>query len=126
VLLQLLRKKLEPGVEDWVDEGRAIGGEVLGYGGGDGDGDAGVEERKGEIEELWQWAGMAANQEARRHEWGGEFTVEEREEGVEGVVTGLKEEEEDEEEEEGKGEAMAMAMAMEDVLRFLVKGEVGG
>ncbi len=120
-----MRKKLEPGVEDWVDEGRAIGGEVLGYGGGDGD--AGVEERKGEIEELWQWAGMAANQEARRHEWGGEFTVEERE----GVVTGLKEEEEDEEdeedeeeeeEEEGKGEAMAM----EDVLRFLVKGEVGG
>lgn len=123
-----MRKKLEPGVEDWVDEGRAIGGEVLGYGGGDAD--AGVEERKGEIEELWQWAGMAANQEARRHEWGGEFTVEEREGGV---VTGLKEEEEEEEdeedeedeeeeEEEGKGEAMAM----EDVLRFLVKGEVGG
>jgi len=116
-----MRKKLEPGVEDWVDEGRAIGGEVLGYAGGDAD--AGVEERMGEIEELWQWAGMAANQEARRHEWGGEFTVEERE----GVVTGLKEEEEDEEdeeeeEEEGKGEAMAM----EDVLRFLVKGEVGG
>ena len=92
---------------------------------------------------------MAANEQARRHEWGGDFTVEEMEGGVENVDTGLKrkfdaEEESDEEEEEKKGEDDEMsdvkddrdgrsgegvqeiernALPMEALLRFLVKGE---
>lgn len=39
--------------------------------------------------ELWNWAGRAANELARQHEWGGDFTLAEREAGVENVVTGL-------------------------------------
>jgi len=79
---------------------------------------------------------MAANEEARKHEWDeAEYTLEERELGVENVVTGLRkgfyeESSSDEEEEEG-GEKKAAGeetgdkppMAMDDVLRFLVKGE---
>lgn len=120
-----------------MDEGRALGEEVLGSGRGDGEeggflgregeGDAGVEEeRKKEIEEVWMWAGMAANKEARRYEWGGgDGTLEEREGG--GVEGGKEEDGEEEEEEEGgEGKEEAMPMPMEDVLRFLVKGDVGG
>ena len=33
---------------------------------------------------------MAANEEARKHTWGGNYTLEEREMGVENVVTGLR------------------------------------
>lgn len=40
--------------------------------------------------ELWNWAGRAANELARQHEWGGAFTLAEREAGVENVVTGLR------------------------------------
>lgn len=47
-------------------------------------------EDRNEVLELWKWAGVAANELARGHEWGGEFTKEERELGVENVVTGLK------------------------------------
>lgn len=98
LLGQLLRKKLEPEVEDWVAEGRQVAEEA-----GMGD-----EETRSGMLELWSWAGMAANELARGHEWGGDFTMEEREGGVENVVTGLKrrrrgeDEEEDEEEEEGE------------------------
>ena len=62
-----------------------------------------------DLAELWEWAPVEANQEARRRNWGGNYTLEEREMGVENVVTGLsreledddEEEEEEEEEEEG-------------------------
>lgn len=105
LLGQLLRKKLEPEVEDWVARGRRAAEEA-----GMGDTD-----RREKTEELWNWAGLAANELARGHEWGGEFTRDEREGGVENVVTGLRkrrmggdeeegeegDEEEDEEEEEG-------------------------
>lgn len=98
-------------------------------------GESGSEEQ---IREVWEWAGMAANVEARRHDWGGaEFTLEEGEGG--GVVTGLRgrmggesesgSESGDEggvvvkeEEEEDK----VMPMGLEDVLRFMAKGEVVG
>lgn len=99
LLGQLLRKKLEPEVEDWVMQGRRMADE------------AGManEETKSGMLELWSWAGMAANELARGHEWGGDFTVEEREAGVENVVTGLRrkfadEGDEDEEEDEDEME----------------------
>ena len=135
MLNQLLRKKFEPHVEDWVDEGRLAGEEVVkekddGGGGRD------------EIIELWEWAGMAANEQARKHEWGGDYTLEEIEGGIENVVTGLRDEEESDEE-EGDGEEKRDAgsageegrekkkveegggkpLSMDEMLRFLVKGE---
>ena len=88
--------------------------------------------------ELWEWAGVAANEQARKHEWGGDYTLEEIEGGIENVVTGLRDEESEEEEGEqedrtmgeGKGhgikkpeEGGAKPLSMEDMLRFLVKGE---
>ena len=128
VLNQLLRKKFEPRVEDWVEEGRTVGEEVLKEDGGRGG---------EEITELWEWAGVAANEEARKHEWGGDYTLEEIEGGIENVVTGLRDEESDDEEREqedksaeGEGreerkpeERGGKPLSMEDMLRFLVKGE---
>ncbi|MCJ1394263.1 mediator of RNA polymerase II transcription subunit 8 [Xylographa bjoerkii] len=83
LLGQLLRKKLEPNVEDWVAEGRHTAGEnrLQGVNG---------TLQQSELQDLWSWAGMAANEEARKHTWGEDFTLEEREMGVENVVTGLR------------------------------------
>lgn len=62
LLSWLLRKKLEPGVEDWVEDGRAVGTELGNL---------------AETKRFWQWAGMAANEEARKYEWGGDLSEEE-------------------------------------------------
>lgn len=85
--------------------------------------------REEELAELWDWAPVEANHEARGRDWGGDFTLEEMEQegGVTNVVTGLKraldvgeeEEEEGEAEEQGQGEA---AMPLADVLRFMTTG----
>ena len=79
----LLRKKLEPDVEDWVEEGHKTAVEAL-----DGGNTGGLREE--DMHDLWEWAGMAANEQARKHTWGGNYTLEEREMGVENVVTGLR------------------------------------
>lgn len=127
VLNQLLRKKFEPHVEDWVEEGRLAGEEVV----------KGDEGRGGdEVIETWEWAGMAANEQARKHEWGGDYTLEEIEGGIENVVTGLRDEsdEEEGEQQDKSGEAEdhehkkpaeggGMPLSMDEMLRFLVKGE---
>ena len=121
LLHQLLRKKLDPSAEDWVEEGRVIGAELETQG------------AKANLMDLWEWAGMAANEQARKHEWGGEYTLEEVEGGVENVVTGLKrgmgEESESEDEEEEVGERVdedgyvVKAWQVDDMLRFMAKGE---
>ena len=100
----------------------------------EGDGGRGEEE----ITELWEWAGVAANEQARKHEWGGDYTLEEIEGGIENVITGLRDEESDDEEggeredrsAEGQGRENKKAeekggkpLSMEDMLRFLMKGE---
>ena len=82
LLGQLLRKKLEPNVEDWVAEGRGIATDVVEH-----------SDRAFDIErvqDLWTWAGMAANEQARQHTWGGNYTLEERAQGIENVTTGLR------------------------------------
>ena len=90
-----------------------------------------------EITELWEWAGVAANEQARKHDWGGDYTREETEGGIENVITGLRDEESDDEEGEpedksAKGEGQknkkseergGKPLSMEDMLRFMVKGE---
>jgi mediator of RNA polymerase II transcription subunit 8, fungi type len=57
---------------------------------------------------LWEWAPIEANQEARRRDWGGNFTLEEKQMGIHNVATGLsrqlaEEEEENEDEFESEG-----------------------
>ncbi|KAI9367155.1 mediator complex, subunit Med8 [Aspergillus egyptiacus] len=124
VLEQLLRTKLDPRVEDWVARGRkgdtaspfgqvgsltATGaGALIGDGNGSGNGLS-----EGDLAALWEWAPVEANQEARRRNWGGNFTLEERERGVASVAAelGLKrvledDEESEEEEEEGEEDEM--------------------
>lgn len=94
-----------------------------------------------EITDLWEWAGIAANEQARKHEWGGDYTSEEVEGGIENVITGLRDEESDEEEGENDDKGSAWSgeaegqenkkpeegggkpLSMDDMLRFLVKGE---
>ncbi|KMU86778.1 hypothetical protein CIHG_04567 [Coccidioides immitis H538.4] len=73
-----------------------------------------------ELLDLWHWAPIAANMEARRRDWGGDYTLEEKEMGVKNVITGLKrqldegdeedEEEEEEEEEDMQGEEMEVVV----------------
>lgn len=87
------------------------------------------EETRSGMLELWSWAGMAANELARGHEWGGDFTVEEREGGVENVVTGLRrkfaDEGNDEEEEEEEGDEEAEKEAGGEDKMEVVKAERG-
>jgi len=134
LLVQLLRKKLEVSVEDWVRAGREEGNR-----GGEEEGALGPDL----LEELWTWAGPAANEEARARDWvEEEYTLEERAEGVEKIVTGLKgrmgagdesedEDEDDEEEAKGSGkmgekqEEITMTtplLTIEEVLRFMSSG----
>lgn len=84
VLEQLLRTKLDPRVEDWVTRGRIAGTEATSSGGAGG----GLSES--DLAELWSWAPIEANAEARRRNWGGNYTLEEKEAGIENVVTGLR------------------------------------
>ncbi|PWY86010.1 hypothetical protein BO70DRAFT_333957 [Aspergillus heteromorphus CBS 117.55] len=108
-LEQVLRTKLDPRVEDWVARGRRTGTADSALGAGLGD---------DLLAELWDWAPVEANQEARRRNWGGNFTLEEREKGVQNVVTGLRrvleddededDEDDDDDSEEGEGEADEM------------------
>ncbi|KAJ5225255.1 hypothetical protein N7468_006480 [Penicillium chermesinum] len=123
ILEQLLRTKLDPRVEDWVARGRAAGSGSTPASAFTTSDAASVPAPSAlaandfkplsdaELAELWAWAPVEANQEARRRNWGGNFTLEEREAGIENVVTGLKrqleddEGDEEDEEEEGDGDA---------------------
>ena len=77
---QLLRKKLEIPVEDWVNEGRTT--------------QAAIEaDRAKENDELWSWAREYVGERVAIHVLdtrGRYYTAEERELGIENVRTGLK------------------------------------
>ncbi len=130
--MQLLRKRLEPGVEEWVELGRGIGeGLREGKGGG---------MRVEEWRELWDWGPVRANQEARGYEWfvGDVLREEEGEGGMDvdgdGDVGGGDDGEEEDGEGDGEGEVkvegeekekegvVGKAVKMEDVLRFMSTG----
>ena len=122
LLGQLLRKKLEPGVENWVEEyttGRKKeGGEehVNGVEPTDGSSDS-------ELRELWAWAaptsaGIVGPMLEEDGAFADDFTIAEREAGVEDVVTGLKrkldgesDEDEDDEGDEDKMEDVMPSFA---------------
>lgn len=88
LLGQLLRKKLEPDVEDYIEQGRKLATATAttttlnATDTFDPTSDA--------VRELWSWAGMAANEQARKHIWQANYTREEREAGIEQAITGLK------------------------------------
>ncbi|KAK2011401.1 hypothetical protein LZ32DRAFT_533959 [Colletotrichum eremochloae] len=101
ILTQLLRKKLEPGVEEWVERGREATRELRACGG-----EAG-------LEDVWRGVRDWTVERVQRYvleEAGDVYTAEERERGVENVRTGLKrsleddDEEEEESDEEGGGD----------------------
>jgi len=84
VLDSLLRTKLEPNVVEWVEQGEALGR-----------GEQNSQARNlsdSERHELWQWAPSAANVEARKQKWGADYTLAEKQAGVEHVVTSLRRE----------------------------------
>ena len=96
LLGQLLRKKLEPSIEGWLESSRDQASRVH-HDGSNADGvhrDSGGgklrEKAESDWKDLWNWAGRAANEEARRRNWGDDFSLEEREAGIAQVVTGLK------------------------------------
>ncbi|KAL1961078.1 hypothetical protein VTO42DRAFT_4966 [Malbranchea cinnamomea] len=106
MLSQLVRTKLEPKVEEWVARGRSVGSQTA-----PGATDTATWARENaktltadELRELWRWAPLEANEEARRRNWGGEYTLEEKEMGLENVVTGLRRKLVEEDEEEGESE----------------------
>lgn len=79
VLTHLLRKKLEPQVETWASEGR----------------ESGTTEASaiGRDEDLWKWAVESIQERVAAYvmeESNDDFTVEEREQGIGSVNTGLK------------------------------------
>jgi mediator of RNA polymerase II transcription subunit 8, fungi type len=86
LLGQLLRKKLEPGVERWVEEGRVMAVPTSQAGNGQG-------EQEDDLEEKWKAArdfiGERIARAAVTHRRD-EYTAEEREMGIENVNTGLQ------------------------------------
>lgn len=119
LLGQLLRKKLEPQVETSVEEGRAI--EEGARGGGE----------EEDVEQLWAWGKEWFGQRVATYimeEAGDNYTVEEREMGIENVNVGLRrmfdEESDEDEEEDGDGDG---DRDMQDVgLEVTTVGKSGG
>ncbi|GJC88392.1 mediator of RNA polymerase II transcription subunit 8 [Colletotrichum liriopes] len=104
ILLQLLRKKLEPGVEEWVERGREATRELRASSSeGGGAGEVG-------LEDVWRGVREWTVERVQRYvleEAGDVYTEEERERGVENVRTGLTrslEDDEDDDEEESDEE----------------------
>ena len=91
LLTQLLRKKLEPRVADWAAAGMRVAEDAArAHVEADAAGSGGGELDRGALTKLWEWAGPEANEIAKLHPWGGRFTLEEMERGVDGVLTGLR------------------------------------
>lgn len=108
LLIELMRKKLEPRAESWIDRYT--------------ESEAG--QKKGplsdqDVRELWNWAGPTSNSVVRQLIEDGAFdddyTLAEREDGVENVVTGLKRNLDADEEDEGEDKDEHENDKMEDV-----------
>jgi len=82
ILEQMLRTKLEPEVDEWVKHGQEMVQTKPK--------DRALSDR--DRNALWQWAPNAANGELRKQKWGADYTLAEKEQGVDKVVTGLKRE----------------------------------
>ena len=133
LLAQLLRKKLEPVVEDWIQDGLTTATKIETSGDGD----------RQELEELWDWAPGAFRESFLPYTQvlGGNYTLEERAVGIENVVTGLKreladnqEESDDEDEDDMKDDPKPKSipekktiqesrlLPIEDQLKYMITG----
>ncbi|GAB7355801.1 hypothetical protein MBLNU459_g6478t1 [Dothideomycetes sp. NU459] len=109
LLGQLLRKKLQPGVEDWIEQGGVHAGFLASsaqqqqqqqqqqQSNGTGIGSVGAAPQTAlsgdEWEDLWNWAGPEGNKIAREmgeDAFNDVFTLAEQEDGIDAVVTGLR------------------------------------
>lgn len=131
LLGQLLRKKLQPPVEDWVEEGVKHAAPLNNAGVTNGV-PTKVEHKPDslnskQVEDLWNWAGPEGNRIAREigeDAFNDVFTLAEQEDGIENVVTGLKRkfwESDDEDEDEGQEKAEKMEVDVEDKRPNIVK-----
>lgn len=146
VLGNVLRTKPDPLAEDWIKIGEKPAADDLEN-----------QLRLTEVDQhdFWQWAPEAAQDEAKKHPWGDDYTLEEMEAGIENVNTGLRrhledEEDDDDDEEDGANdgnddddEAMDVdnkvatttsapdatpavpLMPIESIHRFMTTGKVG-
>ena len=114
LLTQLLRKKLQPQVEDWIANGeRHAANSAIDSSQSNGSStDRALPESSmntAQLTDLWEWAGREGNRIARdmgADSFDDVFTLEEHELGIENVVTGLRRklwdsDDEDEDEEGG-------------------------
>ena len=110
ILEILLRTNLEPDLKEWVREGEKISAEQQKA--------AFHKLSDSDRNELWQQAPGAANSIARRQRWGADYTLAEKQNGVEHVVTGLQREliepPDDEDDEEGEDEEEEYEIADEE------------
>lgn len=101
LLQQLVRKKLDVKAEDWIEESVGISKEQQS------NGEAGALSGE-DMKELWSSAGDIQRDIFKRLSedpgWDDVYTIREREEGVQNVVTGLKRDLDDSEDEEEDGE----------------------
>lgn len=93
ILESLLRSKLEPDVEEWVEKGETLAPSQATNPG---------ELNHSDLNELWDWAPKAAKTRSWQQCWGGDYTVAERLQGLKDdgqgwdtIVTGLDRELED-------------------------------
>jgi mediator of RNA polymerase II transcription subunit 8 len=114
LLLSLLGKKLPPQVETWVEEGREMHAEETAD--------------KANEQELWTWANEWIGARVAKYameEAGDNYTVEEREMGIENVNTGLRRKlEDDEDDDEDEDEEMEDAGVAVTSVRRMSLGQV--
>lgn len=84
ILQQMLRTKLEPNVEDWVERGQEVA-QTASKSSLPGLSDT-------DLDQLWEDAPPVASEKGRKQQWGNDYTLAEVEMGVQNVRTGLKRE----------------------------------
>jgi mediator of RNA polymerase II transcription subunit 8, fungi type len=81
ILQQLLRTKLEPEVDDWVDRGQDIARAASK--------NSSYRLSDNDLDQLWDSAPQDATKEGMKQKWGADYTLVEIQMGVEHVKTGL-------------------------------------
>lgn len=122
LLSQLLRKKLEVGVEEWVEQGKEGGDQVLTTPGA-------AKSWRG----LWEWAGVEANGVARKYDWGGDLEEDdEDDDGSDDEKGDARVKMESQDAVQGVGEtkpdaraATSKPLSLDEIMRYMTKGEEG-
>lgn len=114
LLGQVVRKKLEPEVEEWVSQAAEETENVV----GPGHEEEGKSQRQ--LLDLWDQTPLISNECAKEDSWGGDFTNKGVEEGRKNVVTGMKrklkdldEDEADEDEDEKEKKSVRMILVQD-------------